>query len=209
MFPLLAATAAFLQPTTSDAYRKYLLGEWELKKAITFKAGGLSGRFEGRASFEALDEAAPNLLAYSESGIFTSESGSTSETRNRLLYDFSEWSKVDVFYDVAVDRSSARSIVESARLLYSLVPDSAEAGVMRSAAATDGSQAVEASEDEYRGDLQVSAENAFLSTWEVSGPAQQGHILSLFRRADASRLAEEDKRASVIIEADGSSDQAF
>ena len=53
------------------------------------------------------------------------------------------------------------------------------------------------------------AENAFLSTWEVSGPAQQGHILSLFRRADASRLAEEDKRASVIIEADGSSDHAF
>ena len=179
--------SSFVLPTNSLQFQSYLTGQWSCKKVVRYTQGGLSGRFEGTASFTVLDaEAAPRLLAYSERGIFTPDeaaSFSEVETRNALLYDFRDWQRCDVLFDAAQDRSSAQSILAGGQLLYSLVPS--EEGTMRSAS-SDGLGDAPAADDRedvtYSGQLEVSAEDAFLSTWYIEGGAQQGNILSLFRR---------------------------
>jgi hypothetical protein len=179
---LLPVAGAFVQPTTSDAYRRYLIGDWDLRKKTIYVSGGLSGRFEGTATFRALDGAS-NLVSYVESGTFTSndEQFGVLETRNRLLYDFSDWAKIDVLYDLAEeDRSSIDGILAQARLLYSLSPDTEHAGSMRSARTR--SAVGSTGDEEFWGELEVSAADSFLSTWNVQGPGQAGQIMSLFRR---------------------------
>lgn len=170
--------SSFVLPTNSFQFQSYLAGQWSCKKVARYTQGGLSGRFEGTASFTALGaEVAPRLLAYSERGIFTPDeaaSFSEAETRNALLYDFRDWQRCDVLFDAAQDRSSAQSILAGGQLLYSLVPS--EEGTMRSEDPATGPQDVT-----YSGVVEVSAEDAFLSTWYIEG-AQQGNILSLFRR---------------------------
>ena len=177
LFAVVVPTAAaFVLPTTSDAYRSYLLGDWTLRKRLLYTSGGLSGTFEGTASFRPLGR---QMLSYVESGTFTSDSGQL-ETRNRLVYDFSDWAKVDVLHDVAEERSTAEAILAQSRLLYSLSQDERHAGTMVSPRTTTaiGSTGGE----EFWGELEIAAEDSFLSTWNVDGPAQKGQIMSLFRR---------------------------
>ena len=186
---LLLSSVPFLQPTTADAYLSYLCGDWKVRKVVTFQHGGPKGRFSGSASFSVLDAEAPKLLSYCEAGIFTTELEGVGEreTRNRLLYDFSDWQKINVLYDLATDRDSVRSILEPAKLLYTLRPDAAVAGTARSErVAADGDE----DDTYYWGDLEVSARDAFLTTWNVDGPSQQGQILSLFRRAEGAGVEE-------------------
>ena len=171
----------FSPPTTSDAYRNYLLGTWVLKKRTVFTAGGLNGQFAGNAYFRILDEKQPKLVSYVEEGIFTADRyPEPRETRNKLIYDFSDWSKVDVFYDVATDRSSVAAILGAARPLYSLTQDATHAGTMNSDKTSD---AVGGTGNEvFWGGLEVASDNSFLSTWNVEGTEQAGQIISLFKR---------------------------
>ena len=77
MISLIAATCtvaqsvAFVQPTSSDAYRKYFLGDWKLRKKLIYTSGGLSGTFDGNATFRPLDVRAPRLISYVETGMYT------------------------------------------------------------------------------------------------------------------------------------------
>ena len=190
LLALLHSAAAFLQPTTSDAYMKYLRGDWEVRRVISYKRGGISGRFTGVASFELLDDAS-KVLVYVEGGEFKPdlEQFDMHDTRSRLLYDFSDWKQVDVLYDLADDRSSAKSILAGGTKLYSLLPDDGEAGVMRTERVATADL-----EDTYQsGELEVSAEDAFLTTWNVVGPLQECQIMTLFRR-DKPAAAGADSR---------------
>ena len=179
-----AAVLGFVQPSTPEAFRQYLVGEWKLNKRLHFKSGGISGKFEGQATFRLLDPFTKSLLAYNESGAFapTSSSFEARETRNRLLYDFGGdeafgSSSVSVLYDALDDeqRGSTEKIVAAARPLYALTTRGPGLLAITDEALADG-------RDEYRGEIEVQAPNAFLSTWYVSGPQQDGEILSLFRR---------------------------
>ena len=181
---VLPGAATFLQPTTSNAYREYLLGRWDRRKKTQYKTGGLDGIFVGSACFRVLDGADPKLLCYEEDGNFTAdvESFGTRETRIRLLYDFSDWSEVKVLQDNAIDRSSIEEIVSQARPLYTLEMDATYAGTMRSARGGDGIGST--GSEVFEGLMEVSAADSFLSTWNVQGPEQSGTIISLFKRQE-------------------------
>ena len=181
MLALLASLSAFQAPSTPGSFRSYLLGDWTVRKAVNYKSGGVSGRFSGDASFSMLEANKPHLwsyIAYKESGTFVpnqSEDFPSLETRNRLLYDFSE-SKTKVYYDELSEgeRSDTETVVSRASFLYALEPRG------------EGTLAIEstsAGELSYSGSIDVEAPNAFIITWRVHGPGQDGEIASLFKRA--------------------------
>ena len=86
------------RPSTAEELKSYLLRDWEIKRVLSYKTGGFTGRFAGAAQFERFEEhERRDLVTYAESGCFTPEVGSTLETSNRLLYEFTD--KVEVFYD--------------------------------------------------------------------------------------------------------------
>jgi hypothetical protein len=192
MLPIttLAATSLnFVQPKNTEDFRRYLVGDWEVRKAIRYKAGGISGQFEGTAAFSILDAQSPSrwgLVAYSESGTFTPRQSDTfepMETRNRLLYDFSSATKADVYFDNLEDaaRTDTEAIVSAASYLYSLqVPragDPRDAGVLEVLEVDEQAASVQ-----YSGNIEVEAPNAFISTWRVRGPEQDGEISTLYKR---------------------------
>ena len=125
------AALAFTQPTSPESFRRYLVGEWTVRKAINYKSGGISGHFDGAASFRLVDAKAPSfwgLVLYSENGLFSPKSNDfqARETRNRLLYDFSSSEKADVYSANAADESSsAAEIKAQSTYLYSLQPGDA------------------------------------------------------------------------------------
>lgn len=185
------AAPTFLPPKTTEDFRRYLVGDWEVRKAIRYKAGGISGQFEGQASFQVLDAASPSrwgLVAYTESGTFTpkqSETFGPMETRNRLLYDFSSATKADIFFDSLEDaaRTDTEAIVAASTYLYSLkVPrgtDPRDAGVLEVLnAEVDG----QAAGTQYSGSIEVASPNAFISTWRVLSAEQDGEISTLYKR---------------------------
>ena len=151
MMALLLSSVPFLQPTTADAYLSYLCGDWKVRKVVTFQHGGPKGRFSGSASFSVLDAEAPKLLSYCEAGIFTTELEGVGEreTRNRLLYDFSDWQKVNVLSTWPRSRRRARH-PRAGELLYTLRPDAAVAGTAGERVAADGDEG-----NAYWGDLGV------------------------------------------------------
>ena len=105
-------------------------------------------------------------LRYTESGEFRPSEGSSIggslTTRNQLVYDFSDWERVDIYYD---DPSSERGpVADLADLRFecSLRPET-----MELTEHPDGP-------DVYQGKWDIDAANAFLTTWTVSGPRQSG-----------------------------------
>ena len=167
--------SAFTPPASIEAWRAFLVGQWTLRKAMNFRDGGLSGRFQGSATFLPF---AQNVLGYNESGTFTPKEGGTErETRNSLLYDCSapDVERIEVFYDLATDRSSPEAIVSGAKFLYAFEP--LEPGTLSIKETQQG-------DDTYSGELEVSAPDAFLLTWRVRGTRQNGEILSLYSRSD-------------------------
>lgn len=202
LLPTLAALgAAFVQPTSPEQFRRYFVGQWTVNKMINYKAGGISGRFEGVAAFKELHLVAnpgnpggdhqhrPTLLVYNESGSFApkeSSFGASRETRNKLLYDFgmAQRGEVAVFYPDIVDATagdsfdghSAEEILESSRFLYFL-----------KASQSPGTLSIEShaeNHETYDGSIEVEAANAFISTWRVKGDQQDGEIVTLYRRKD-------------------------
>jgi len=174
------SNAAFERPRTADSLRSYLHGAWTLKKATIYKVGGISGRFVGSCIFETfLDPRRGQmnplhergLLSYSEAGDFRPDSDPSRvfETRNRLMYDFSDPLRVDVYYDASDDRSPA-AVVAGLIFDHSLLPETLQ---MAEAPGLEGPGA-------YSGKLDVEAAGAFLSTWGVQGDALEGAILSMF-----------------------------
>mmetsp|Transcript_14505 Transcript_14505/g.46942 ORF Transcript_14505/g.46942 Transcript_14505/m.46942 type:complete len:218 (-) Transcript_14505:54-707(-) len=173
------APTGFARPSTGGELREYLLGKWSIRKATVFSVGGISGRFQGVGEFVAYPHERP-LLAYSERGVFTPDSGGAPvETRNRLMYDFSDERKVAVFFDPTEEaRGDASSVVAALRFDHSIDPSTLQ---MADAPAPAG-----ASEDEaggYTGHLDIEAAGAFLSTWSVGSAANEGSILSMHSRA--------------------------
>jgi hypothetical protein len=176
---------AFSRPATSDSLRSYLLGAWALKKVTLYKVGGISGRFEGSCVFESfLDPRRGKtdplhergLLAYSEVGQFRPDGSINQalETRNRLIYDLSSPSRIDVFFDDSHDRSPAE-VIAALRFDHSLSPETLQ---MAEATPAPGSDAAAS----YSGQLDIEAPNAFISTWGVKGETLEGVILSMFSK---------------------------
>lgn len=166
---------AFVAPSTPDAFRTYLVGDWVVQKRLSFREGGISGTFAGSATFMELGNGGTSpsfVLAYNESGEFapTQTSLEARTTKNALLYEFSSDS-AQVYFDARPDSQSER--LRSARFLYEMFSNSP--GVLAVEQYIDG-------EDEYAGNLEIQARDAFLTTWRVRGPYQDGEILSLFRR---------------------------
>ena len=172
---------AFVRPSSPETFRRYLIGEWTVNKRYVYKLGGMSGTWSGEASFRMLDVMkSPALVAYNESGQFVPKlNGNTveeraTETRNRLIYDFSSPQAADVFFDTLPDteRFSTNAVVEAAKYLYSLKPQ------------YDGRMSIEQlkeSDSEYSGDIEIDAPNAFMTTWVVRGE-QDGEIIALYKR---------------------------
>jgi hypothetical protein len=183
MFSLLAssALASFVQPASVTDFRKYLVGDWELKKRFTYKGGGISGRFDGTASFADASTASSSLLTYNESGTFApSEPNFQSrETANRLLYLFAD-DVADIYFSPqAFDSSSSvESLLSQAQYLYPL-RSRGEPGVLSIDHSADDGHT-------YTGTIEVDAPHAFIYSWRVRGPTQQGEIISLFKRESAS-----------------------
>jgi len=178
--------AAFTRPTSAAALRNYFLGEWNLRKATVYSVGGISGRFEGSCVFEILldprrGKSDPmrerGLLAYSEFGQFRPDSNPDQvlETRNRLVYDFTDPARVNVFFDDSFDRSE-EAVVSALRFDHSLSPLSLEMSEASDAPGGDNSAT-------YSGKLDIEAQNAFVSTWGVKSDAIDGVILSMFSRS--------------------------
>lgn len=185
------SSTPYRRPVSAGGLRSYLLGEWELKKVMIYKAGGVSGRFEGSAKF---DPFAPNVLRYEEEGEFSRQGSEDAvSTRNSLLYDFSSSSKVDVFFDAAAEHSSGpEEIIEQARFLHSIRPDTLELF-----------DHVVENEDVCEGQIEITRAEAFMLTWSVGGPRQEGQILSLFTRVtppEELNLSLEDLIKAEILE---------
>lgn len=177
--------SGFSRPATSDALRSYLLGAWALKKVTLYKVGGMSGRFEGSCVFESfLDPRRGKtdplhergLLAYSEVGHFRPDGDAIQvlETRNRLMYDVSNPTRIDVFFDDSHDRS-AGEVLAALRFDHSLSPETL---LMVEATPAPGPDAAAA----YSGQLDIEAPTAFISTWGVKGDTLEGVILSMFSK---------------------------
>ena len=177
----LAVACAFVRPSSPETFRRYLIGNWQVKKRYVYRSGGMSGTWKGEASFRMLDVmASPALLTYNESGTFTPGGVDTGKdsatTRNRLLYDFSSPLSAEVFYDLLPDeeRFSTNAVVSAASYLYSLTPQ------------YDGRMTIEqlrvdGGDAEYSGSMEIEAPNAFISTWHVRG-SQAGEIVALYQR---------------------------
>jgi hypothetical protein len=177
--------SAFSRPATSDSLRSYLLGTWALKKVTLYKVGGISGRFEGSCVFESFFDPRRGkndplhergLLAYSEVGHFRPDEDSSQvlETRNRLMYDVSNPTRIDVFFDDSHDRS-AEQVLAGLRFDHSLSPETLQ---MAEATPAPGLNTMAA----YSGQLDIEAPHAFISTWGVRGDTLDGVILSMFSK---------------------------
>ena len=173
------ADVSFVRPSNGDSLRRFLLGRWKVRRVTQYKMGGISGRFEGEAEFAEvpLDDGR-RLVRYTESGEFRPSEGSSIggslTTRNQLVYDFSDWERVDIYYD---DPSSERGpVADLADLRFecSLRPETMEL--------TEHPEGP----DVYQGKWDIDAANAFLTTWTVSGPRQSGNILAMLTREDLS-----------------------
>ena len=102
------------------------------------------------------------------------------ETRNQLMYDFSSPEKVDVYFDPPSDAEerSSEEVLANLRFLNSLRPDT-----LLMSDHPDGP-------DEYSGKVDIEAPHAFLTTWGVSGPFQEGQVISMFTREDVALKSE-------------------
>ena len=177
-----AISCAFVQPASFDQVRTYLLGEWQLNKRMTYKAGGLSGKFDGVAKFDAVDSSASSaaLLAYNESGTFApSESGFPArETVNRLLYDFANDEEISIYFAPALARRGwCRGAAVFRRVLVP-TPDGGDGTLVIDGESADGQHV-------YTGRIEIEAPHAFIYSWRVSGPTQEGEIISLYKRTSA------------------------
>ena len=175
-----STSLAFVRPASSEALRNFLLGTWRLRKAMTYNAGGISGRFDGDATFA--DVSTDNsLVTFTESGRFTASAGSYSagmdpvDMRNQLLYDFREPNEVSVFFDEAGTLTTSDSDVDLSqmRFLHTL-------GIGPTYEISEHSEG----EVVYRGELEIETSNAFMLSWQATGPQVDGQIISLFTRDD-------------------------
>lgn len=178
---------AYPRPATAEALRAYLLGSWTVKKATTYTRGGISGRFDGEAAFRLEDYAGDaagaaaearrrTQVRYTEHGTFAAagKGGMELRTRNAQLYDFGDPSKLDVFFvdpDEAAGEEGSGGRPASARYLHSVDP-----ATLAMTEEDDGMGNV------YRGTLDIAAADAFLLSWEVTGPSKEGSIISMFSR---------------------------
>ena len=172
---------AFVQPASFDAYRRYLQGDWTLNKRMTYKVGGLSGKFSGVATFDPVDDLGM-LLSYNESGMFApiEDAFLPRETSNRLLYDFKDdTDAIDIYFapEQGTGALTAEAMLSSAQYLYPLRNSG-----------TPGTLVISHSDgpNSYAGRIEIEAPHAFIYSWRVNGPTLDGEIVSLFKRTSAS-----------------------
>ena len=88
------------RPRTANALRDYWRGSWRLTKQMTYERGGISGTFNGRATFAPLDQGnSSTWLAYADSGVATL-GDDTLEARNSLLYECSSAESLGCYIDL-------------------------------------------------------------------------------------------------------------
>mmetsp|Transcript_22518 Transcript_22518/g.72810 ORF Transcript_22518/g.72810 Transcript_22518/m.72810 type:complete len:180 (-) Transcript_22518:206-745(-) len=166
------ATPFMASPT---ALFKFLLGEWRLSKTLEYKRGGITGSFEGNAEFVPLADMPDNrcLVSFTESGCFIAADERSFETRNRLLYDFSDPTSVQVFFDECAlpdGQRTAQAVLDGARYFHSITIPSL------------GMNEHPCGPDVYRGKIELLAPDEFEIVWRVSGPRKDGKIVSVFRK---------------------------
>ena len=143
-----------------------------MRRSLQYRTGGLSGVWEGEASFTPLEHSERDLVAYLERGRFRAAHDRLQkyDTRNRLLYDFTDSRKVDVYVDDEEADRSTESVLRRLRFLYSLNPETL---LMKEHLYETAL---------YRGEFEIEAPHAWLLTWKVSGPQCDGIMASLFSR---------------------------
>ena len=178
----LGSSASLCPPACTGSLYNYLLGRWQLRKTLEYNRGGLSGSFDGVATFAPLQHEERLLLAFEEHGRFVADAAPAQrlDATHRLLYDFSSPQRATVYFDESRDDRSVASILRSARYFHSLQPGP--------------SWAIEehpCGPDVYRGELDFGdAPDAFELTWRVTGPRKEGRIRARFDRALDHRPAE-------------------
>ena len=173
------AAAVFQRPSTGEELRRFLVGNWTVRKVTTYKRGGISGRFEGQAEFAELLPKVESSIHYQESGIFRptgdqlpSSSREPMDTRNQLVYEFAAPARVDIYYyeSNATSATQQPALPAEMQFMHSLSLDT-----MLLTEHQDGPNT-------YRGNVDIEARNAFLTTWDVTGPTTEGTVLTLYNR---------------------------
>lgn len=147
----------------------FLLGDWELARAVHDLAGGALGEFEGTATFRA-DAADPHLLHYYEEGVLRlGEHEGTAFRRLRYL----------------VDGPRARVEFEDGRFFHKLDLSAGEWSAVHPCRA-----------DEYTGRFGVETADAWWQEWTVRGPAKAYVLRSSLTRCRPGRKRTRVRRSS-------------
>ena len=156
------AASDFAAPSTSPALRAFLMGAWSVKRVSTgtFSVPSMAGRFAGVAQFQPSGDS-EWLVAYTESGTFSSKDMPPLETSTSLTYDFKSFEEALVYYE---DASGER------RFLHSVNPRTLEL--------SDASEGDSVS----RGQLEIGEPDAFILSRTLTGPSNNGTILTMFTR---------------------------
>ena len=109
--------AGFEGAPTGQTLREYFLGEWLITKTMNYDRGGITGSFTGSAAFAPLEYAERTLVTFAEQGKFVASDQRVFDTRNRLLYDFSDEALTRVYFDESLDDRSASAVVASGVVL--------------------------------------------------------------------------------------------
>jgi hypothetical protein len=136
-----------------DGIQRYFTGVWALSRRIVDRRAGLIGRLSGIARFTPDSTA----LDYEETG--------------KLIYGGYEGSAYQSYRWDILDDDRATIRFKDGRLFHELDLSRGEAVVDHLCAA-----------DQYRGYFRVSAQNHWISSWQIIGPRKDVTLISLFRR---------------------------
>ena len=157
--------------TSNLDFQTFLLGVWHVQRSLTYRAGGYTGKFVGRAKVEPLANNA-NTLLYHEQGLFTSTD------RSKVLDTFQRYAfncervPMKVFF---VERVVASSVELGGHFVdIGFHGESGECSFTHLCGS-----------DVYSGTWTLLSYSAFRWSWQIRGPRKDGEISTLYTRLDS------------------------
>jgi hypothetical protein len=189
LLSILVAKGWQQKPTTSKSLYNYFKNScWSVSKDINYIRGGPSGTFAGDARFTAaaqLSPAAlsgntPQMLMYDEKGTVTLQNTNSFTATYRLVYLFNNNegqhpSSCKVYFDE--NHGDAQRLIESIMRNTRFFHD-----LWFNAAGEPEFSEHPCGPDVYRGRLVLHTPDRFELDWQVSGPRNEGRIISTYRR---------------------------